>query len=512
MANKSDKDLKITIGTEADTKGLEETAEKTDKVTEATEKLTKAEKERAQESGRPDDRLAEIREITAAEEEALQKQREADVEKAKALKKIREEGEEANKTFDKLFDQQRMLANVAQFRALAAEVGNLARSFSQTEKGQQMLSQLPEGLRVFGEQFATLGSEIIAGYGEGGPVGAAIGGLKGLISSVGGEFVKTTKQIEDSNRELEAALSAHVARMEERRKAATDKGIVDAYDAELARLKLLSAELERQKGIREALAELADAKDAQTDSRSARAGVPQASIDLENITQGLVNQQTALAQQLQDAKEQLTIRAAESQAAITAYVEKTRGLSETVAQKTEEFARMQEAMAKVAEGQKDYDAIQQALEIRGEAAIVKTVTEAEQVFARAETEIGATVAAQAQEAINLLEGIKTQAGGELSRKASDVLQQLYQIIADNIPDAQQADDLKNQMSLLRSSTEGMNRAVFETVTKIMDGFTTLEASYQKVAGTLAAQMNRIEATDRLLNEVEKRANTPAGHR
>ncbi|WP_367872381.1 hypothetical protein [Luteolibacter sp. Populi] len=98
--------------------------------------------------------------------------------------------------------------------------------------------------------------------------------------------------------------------------------------------------------------------------------------------------------------------------------------------------------------------------------------------------VGGDVTEMANQAITTLETKAAEQGGRLSAEATRVLEQLYQIVSDSIPDETQAGTLASLMSQLRSSQEARDRKIQEGITGLMDAARTSEMKYNNLAAQI----------------------------
>lgn len=75
-------------------------------------------------------------------------------------------------------------------------------------------------------------------------------------------------------------------------------------------------------------------------------------------------------------------------------------------------------------------------------------------------------------------------GGEITRRAKDILEEIKSIVADNIPDADQAGDLKLLMMSFRDTIEGQQKEQYATFSALMDGFREAAAQLQQQRGEI----------------------------
>lgn len=486
----NDKDVRIKIGTEADTSGAESAEEAIKRVTQAanvnpmtdgsqlraTKQTTEATKEQAE---AVEDLTAAVHELSQEEEAALKKQRDNDLERAEAMKRGREEAEQAKKNLDDLYNQQRLQGIGRMLRDMATEASRFAQEFSKTERGKEILSGLSEEMTVFGATAASVTSGVATGFATGGPVGAAIGGITGLIKTLGDEWINTNKRIEDSNRDLDRAIDESRARIEARKKAAIDRAVEERFAAERAELQKQREELEHIRALRDSQRGLDDAKDKLNDQRAAQAGAPQSSIDLGNIAREFAGDVQGLEDQIAESRSRINILSKEVGITTEEYQRTAKEFGTEGKETVAAFKNLQQALAEVASAQGYLEALEERLPIEQEKFRVAATTAIERKFADSKEEIGKTVTASAKDAIEEIEEIRKDQGGEITRRARDILEEVKKIVADGIPDADQAEALKLLMSQFRSTVEGQQKEQSETFAALMDGFRESTAQLQQ---------------------------------
>ncbi|MCW1913739.1 hypothetical protein OJ996_09145 [Luteolibacter sp. GHJ8] len=109
--------------------------------------------------------------------------------------------------------------------------------------------------------------------------------------------------------------------------------------------------------------------------------------------------------------------------------------------------------------------------------------------------IGKTVTDQANETIGFLETAAQEQGGKLSASAKRVLDDLYTMVRDSIPDEEQAGQLRSLLDQLRSSQEGRDTAIFNALSAMRDIATQNERRFSEIEGQLG-KIKRLAATPR----------------
>lgn len=477
----ADDDVKIKIGTEADTTGAETAEEAMKRLSQAvitnpmtdgsqlraTKQATEATKEHLEAI---DDLVAAVRQLTEEEEAALKAQQDADVERAKNLKATREGTDEASDGFDRLFNQQRLQGIGQQLEGLARVSGEFVRKFSETEQGKEAIGQLSEELTVLGSTAASVASGAAAGFATGGPWGAAIGGLTGLVKTLGDEWINTNERIMASNREFDQALAESTARIEARKKAAIDRAVEERFAAERLELQKQREELEHIKALRDAQQGLSNAQDKLGDQRAAQAGVPQSSIDNGNIGRELQDEIQGLGDQITESRAKLNLLSQSFELDQQAYEKKAREIGSEAAATSAEFQKMQQSLAGLASADRYLKALEERAPIEAERFRTEATAAIEREFGGVKDKVGQDVTDNAKKAIQEIEAISKEKGGQLTKDARDVLERLYATVKDGIPNEDQANDLKLLMSTFRTTVEGQQKDQYATFSALMDGF------------------------------------------
>lgn len=131
----------------------------------------------------------------------------------------------------------------------------------------------------------------------------------------------------------------------------------------------------------------------------------------------------------------------------------------------------------------------EALERAGEFAKDALVSQTQSTIGGIVDSVGSQVTAKTNEAIKLIEGIAAENGGKLSGEASRILNNLYEIVRNSIPDEEEAGRLALEISTFRSFAREANAKNVAAFVALQDDFRTLANRYDQ----LQREQNQIRA-------------------
>lgn len=523
---KGDKEVKIRIETEADTKGAEKETKALENVTEAVEELTEAEKERAKRKAEYEQRMAtpgysdpvnpmtdgsqlaarqqvteatrqqaeavedltfKVEELSQAEQDALKAQRDGDLERVKAARRAKEDAESAAQT-EKILGNQR--AQIAlQFSQDIARTAAVVRSFAvDLEAAGVKGSKLVSGLATGMEAVSSATSGAAAGFAAGGPLGAAIGGAVGLFtgplkSAITGTIneLKLLKLSQDNVKESADRMKTAQERasLEGRR-----NSLLEWFRQGKQAIDEATAALERHKRVLDATAQ-ADATVRQSQQTAAvRAGVSPVEAEVSAIEGDTSAQIEALRREVEDAKNRADLASvaaaeAENQLALIRSNDATTRADVTKAETEAQQAR------------------QAAENAQQEAATAVDIAEQRlrEILAEKDTRVAEAfdkVSAEAVTGASNLVSFVESSGQELSASQQRAKEEVEKILADGKVTAEEQQrlrtELNNMLSGLRDEQGRMTRLFLETT----DGLVRDTALVSETAQALLGRVQELE--------------------
>ena len=486
MANDGKK-FDIEIGTSADTAGLEQVKRELEAVQQAGKEAANPMADGSQLAAGAERAAEGTRKV----EEALQDTREAAADVADEVEKIGEKvgevseaADDAEPKFDKLINIQRaqVAAQIAQvlgqaataLRGMAANLGEVGKDNGRT------LGNVATGL----DAVSAAAGGAAQGFAVGGPFGAAVGGLIGLLSVPLKNAITGTiddlKALKQSELDAAAAAKKYEEAVVEKSRRVRAEGLAAFFGAELAVLRSIGGEIERQNRLIASRRETERAQRSTANDAAVGAGA-----DPVRVT----------------ANEQIT-RANEDIAASIKRVADARKLADGLA---EEAALLDQKLKKI---ESDSGATRQAVEAAAaeakkaqeaakEAAADVPVTEQieadtqeriraelQQSFQGLERDVAAGITTEVTTAIGKVEAKAAEQGGKLSGLAGDSLQGLYDLVRDNIPDSAQLGRIETLMANFRSSSEGRDEKLIEGLDGVVAAIRKRDAEIDRLNGQI----------------------------
>jgi hypothetical protein len=231
----------------------------------------------------------EVQKSTRAIEQQVEALEELTEAEAGVIRSTAQLNEEARKPdgFKSLFDQQRLIEIGRELGKLGAAVGDFAREFAKTEKGQEILSGLSEQTKLYGSTAAGVAAGVAQGFATGGPIGAALAGLTALVEKFAGEYLDAQARIEASNAEFEQAAARAAEQLEKKQKAAANKSLEDQIAAETDRLEDQNEVLAENERLLRSRKELADSEFELRQAQDENAGKSRDQLEIERIQRQL---------------------------------------------------------------------------------------------------------------------------------------------------------------------------------------------------------------------------------
>jgi hypothetical protein len=310
-------------------------------------------------------------------ETAAEATRKADVDKAQGLKRIREEATRAAAETEKILQQQRLQGIGRELQNLAVQVRAFAAEFAATEEGQEMLAGVNGQLRETVGLVGSITSGAATGGAMGGIWGALIGGGAALVTEFKDAFTATTRQVIQSNAELEAATVANFQRMEAKRKATATDEIRTKYKEETDELARQREELERIAELRGLQADLGRAKDALADQRALNAGANPDAIRIENIGQRANEEIAARGAALKTEQDKLLTLQDDLAIAQMSYREQVKATGKQSDEAKQALARISELEGSETSQQALVNKLQEQLAVRDATTVAEFQTKAE---------------------------------------------------------------------------------------------------------------------------------------
>jgi hypothetical protein len=533
MADDKD-DVRINIKTTADTSGAEKEVKAIDGVTEATKELTEADAERAKRKAEFDARMAipgyssagnpmampdsvmgpERAEQIDQETAALERQAEAAQELADAVEeaseRIEEAGENSESAGPKLDDVVGLqrAAGVQQFgEALGRAAGmvrNLANDLEAAEvKGAGLVSGLATGM----ESVSAGLQGAAAGFMAGGPLGAAIGGMTGLlmgplnkaITSTVNDF-KMLKQAEDdaatAARNYKNAFDA--ANVEVRR-----NSLFEFFDRGKQAITAAIAEYERYVKLRDATS-TADESIAAIQRKTAVAnGGSQFQADASGVESQFDSRIQQLENDIADARARATL--AEKSAVQAELDAKSAEESSSTTQADVDRLSGEAKAAREAADQAQASADDAVLlaEQKLRVVIAEKDEQVQQVFA----DVGDEAAASGQRILDLVNNASQQ-GATLTEAQKTAVASLQQILLDGTVAQEEQVRFQTDLKAIITSLGNQGKEAAEAnvlFRQAVETWNTNQRTFNQIVQTMLRQQEEMQTT---INELQQQAKNP----
>lgn len=340
-----------------------------------------------------------------------------------------------------------------------------------------------------------MGAELAAkGFAVGGPMGAALGGFIGLATGpVKGAFqdmmddLKGAKIATDNAAKAQETLNRF---LRERSDAARRSSLEGMFQRELEDIDAVSAAIERnirlletRRQVDEAVAgeRLRQAELAGADPQALGRAGAQAEVDarIAELQAGIesANRRADLAQAKADSLSAKATSLATNQAD---------GFTDEQIKQAEQAANQALIAAENARAEANLAAEQAA------ATASQILAEATTRIAEESSGAGDRITEAGQQAIEVFNQAESQLG-ELSTNAQTFRDRLQAILADAIPDEQQADQIRGIIDGLRTTQEARDSAIFESLSTVRESVDTQQQLFRSLQRDLQRQQEQINA-------------------
>jgi hypothetical protein len=312
-----------------------------------------------------------VQEAAAAVEELAGQQTAA----AEATREMDEAAEQSD-GFKKLFDQQRLQAIGKEVEKLGGTIGELVEGFKETKAGQDFFGGLSDEAKVFGGIAAEVGTSVVQGWAEGGPIGAALAGLNVLVKEVGDSFLAVARAEEQAAADLEAEMDRLNKQTRERKREAASDAIEKQFDRETEALSDQNEKLQEQAGLLKARKALADADFDLKQAQDEAAGKSPDQLAIERVQRGVQQAEAAARQELTRAQdERNVIENTRDAAALRGRIVLQRGFAKDSPEFTKEKEAEEAAAAKLADRERADATRRREIELEVEAARKRAAAE-----------------------------------------------------------------------------------------------------------------------------------------
>jgi len=449
----------------------------------------------------------QLREMDAAAQEVVYSLDEptddASKQRAEALKeeadavdglagKLLELGEKSLKSGSKLAESALMKSLTKErIKGIQDQLGELGKTLEGlvTEKlkedGAELFQGMSEEAQVFGSTALSLVDGVATGFSQGGPIGAAIGGLNSLIKTVVNEFTESQKRIKASEEALQTAIAESAERNRKRKQEATNKAIKNAYDAETEALREQSEELDKIRGQWDANKKLKESENRLATAQAQDAGVPEEVIALHAIEQGLQGDLDGLTHGLDVARENAALaRKAQDNA--------TRQWESFATHEVQQKAAAKEKLDEATEGVKQADHAVEKLEDE-----LSTLAQSATTDAQAEVVgVGTTMREKmADVADDLEESLKAEVeelGGKATPMVIGSLKQLTKIMEDGVVKPEEVAELTQVLHTLTGSQEAKDAAVKKGMEQLLETTENYRVMFTQMLGKFEEQRRSLE--------------------